>query len=248
MIEFNTFSITARDPVSGALGVAVSTARPCIGALSPFVRARVGAICSQAFLNPYLGIDGMKLLEQGSSAHETLDRVLAGDEYREIRQLAIVDANGEAAAFSGSQCVGWYGDIVGDGFAVAGNMLIGEATLREMRREFLDSTGEDLPERLMRALEAAQSAGGDRRGKQSAALYVATTEEYGYVDIRVDDNPDPVTELRRVFEVVKREFLPFVSQLPTRANPKGNRTPETAAEYGRQLDTSHPLGTGDLPS
>ncbi len=240
MLEFNTFSITARDPRSSALGVAVSTARPCIGALSPFVRARTGAICSQAFLNPYLGIDGMELLKQGLGAREALERVLSGDEYREIRQLAIVDANGEAAAFSGNQCVAWYGDIIGDGFAVAGNMLVGEATLSEMRRAFLDGMDEDLPERLMRTLEAAQAAGGDRRGKQSAALYVATTEEYGYVDIRVDDSPDPVVELRRIFEVVKQEFLPFVSQLPTRANPKGNRTPQMADEYGRQLDAIYP--------
>ncbi len=237
MIDFSTFSITARDPGSGALGVAVSTARPCVGALCPFAKAGVGAISTQGFINPYLGIDGLKLLEQGLSAQQALEGVIASDEYCDIRQLAVVDGEGRAAAFSGAESVPWYGDMVGDGFAVAGNMLVGEATLTEMRRAFEESHGEDLPERLVRALEAGQAAGGDRRGRQSAALYVVTTEEYGYLDIRADDNPEPVAELRRIFEVAKLELLPLVTQLPTRADPMGGRTPRMAAEYRQQLGT-----------
>lgn len=236
MLEFNTFSITACDPETGALGVAVSTKLPCVGAMCPWVRAGVGAISTQSFVNPYLGIDGLRLLEEGLSAQAALDRLLAEDEYREIRQLAIVDRTGQAAAFTGNQCTQWYGQIVGEGYAIAGNMLVGEATVTEMERAFVESAGESLAERLVRALEAGQAAGGDRRGRQSAALYVVTTEEYGHVDIRVDDHPDPVAELRRIFGVVSEQLMPFIDQLPTRANPLGELTPEVAAAYRAQVE------------
>lgn len=243
MIELNTFSITARDPRSGALGVAVSTKLACVGAMCPWVRAGTGAISTQSFVNPYLGIDGLRLLSDGLSAQETLNRLIAKDAFREIRQLAIVDRGGGTAAFSGDECTQWYGHIVGDGFVVAGNMLAGEAVLAEMRRAYEESPDEALEERLVRALEAGQAAGGDRRGKQSAALYVATTEEYGYVDVRVDDHPEPVSELRRIFEVVKRDLLPFIDQLPTRKNPGGDLTPEVAAAYRSDVEAT-PLNTG----
>lgn len=243
MIELNTFSITARDPRSGALGVAVSTKLACVGAMCPWVRAGTGAISTQSFVNPYLGIDGLRLLSDGLSAQETLNRLIAKDAFREIRQLAIVDRGGGTAAFSGDECTQWYGHIVGDGFVVAGNMLAGEAVLAEMRRAYEESPNEALEERLVRALEAGQGAGGDRRGKQSAALYVATTEEYGYVDVRVDDHPEPVSELRRIFEVVKRDLLPFIDQLPTRKNPGGDLTPEVAAAYRSDVEAT-PLNAG----
>lgn len=236
MIEFNTFSITARDPETGALGVAVSTKLPCVGAMCPWVRGGVGAIASQSFVNPYLGIDGLRLLDEGMNANDALERLLAEDTYREIRQLAIVDREGGAAGFTGRECTDWCGHTVGDGFVVAGNMLTGEDVITGMRQAFEDAAGETLAERLMRALEAGQAAGGDRRGKQSAALYVATTEEYGHTDVRVDDHPDPVAELRRIYEVVKVELIPFVDQLPTRSNPGGDLTPEAAADYRANVE------------
>lgn len=181
-MDLNTFSITARDPEGTALGVAVSTRLPCVGATCPWVRAGVGAISTQSFVNPYLGIDGLRLLEDGLGGQETLDRLLAEDEYKALRQLAIVDRTGGVAAFSGEKCTKWFGHIIGDGFVIAGNMLAGEAVLSEMRRTYVERTaGESFAERLLRGLETGQAAGGDRRGKQSAALYVATTEEYGYV-------------------------------------------------------------------
>lgn len=229
MIELNTFSITARDPNTGALGVAVSTKLACVGAMCPWVRANTGAISTQSFVNPYLGIDGLRLLEEGLSAQQAIDRLIEGDAYRELRQLAIVDNVGRTAVFSGKECTHWYGHLVGDGVVVAGNMLVGEAVLSEMRRAFEANSHEDFAERLILALEAGQAAGGDRRGKQSAALYVATTEEYGHVDVRVDDHESPVAELRRIYEVVKRDLLPFIDQLPSRANPAGQLTPEVAA-------------------
>lgn len=236
MVEFNTFSITARDSDTGALGVAVSTKLPCVGALCPWVRPGAGAISSQSFVNPYLGIDGLALLADGTSAQDVLARLIEEDDYRAIRQVAVVDREGGAAAYSGDQCTNWYGHLIGDGFVVAGNMLIGESVVSEMRRAYESNASEAFPERLVRALEAGQDAGGDRRGKQSAALYVVTTEAYGYVDVRVDDHPDPVPELRRIYEVVKRDLLPFVDQLPTRANPTGTLTPEVAATTRTEVE------------
>lgn len=229
MIELNTFSITARDPHTGELGVAVSTALACVGALCPFVRGKVGAISTQSFVNPYLGIDGLRMLEEGLDAETVVNRLMEADEYAELRQLAIVDAQGKAAGFTGSSCTQWHGHIVGDGFVVAGNMLVGEDVLNSMKSAYESNSGESLPERLVLALEAGQAAGGDRRGKQSAAVYVAKQEEYGYVDIRVDDNPDPVRELRRIYELVKTDLLPFINDLPTRSIPAGTLTPEKAA-------------------
>lgn len=246
MIELNTFSITARDPATGALGVAVSTKLACVGAMCPWVRAQTGAISTQSFVNPYLGIDGLRLLADGLSAQDALDRLIAEDPYRAIRQLAIVDREGRTAVFSGDECTEWYGHLVGDGFVVAGNMLVGEPVLAGMRRAFEESAGESLPERLVRALESGQAAGGDRRGKQSAALYVATTEEYGYVDVRVDDHPEPVTELRRIYEVVKRDLLPFIDLLPTRTKPEGALTPEVAAVTRSEVEAI-PLDMSGTP-
>lgn len=222
MILLSTFSIAARCPRTGMLGVAVSTAVPGVGALCPFARANVGAIATQSFVNPYLGIDGLKLLAGGPPAREALDRLIADDPGRSVRQVGVVDASGRAAAYSGAECVPWFGHLVGDGYAVQGNMLVGEETLRALAASFASSAHEDLPERLVRALEAGQAAGGDKRGRQSAALLVVHEEEYPYIELRVDEHPDPVFELRRVFEVAKRQLLPFVTGLPTRRQPLGS--------------------------
>jgi uncharacterized Ntn-hydrolase superfamily protein len=235
-IEMNTFSITARDASTGQLGVAVSTKLPCVGALCPFVKAGVGAISTQSFVNPYLGVYGLEYMADGMGAEETLVKLMEADEYREIRQIAMVDTNGQAAAFSGNQCTQWYGHIVGDGYAVAGNMLTGESTITSMRDAYEGSGDQDLAERLVRALEAGQAAGGDRRGKQSAAIYVVSTEAYGLVDIRVDDHPEPVGELRRIFEVAKEELYPIHHLMATRDNFKGDLSPEFAKEYRERVE------------
>ena len=222
-----TFSIAGRCARTGRLGVAVSTAVPAVGMLCPFARPGVGAIATQAFVNPYLGADGLDLLAQGLSAQETLDRLVAGDPGREVRQLGIVDAQGRSAAFSGRACTGWFGHRTGEDFSAQGNILVGEETIAAMAAAFAAHADEDLPERLLRALEAGQAAGGDKRGRQSAALYVVDRETaYAYVDLRVDEHPDPVAELRRVFEVVKERQLSFINRLPTRDNPLGGMTPE----------------------
>ena len=216
-----TFSITARCPETGMLGVGVSTAVMCVGALVPFVRAGVGAIATQSFVNPYLGIWGLEYLAEGLDASATVERLAARDEGRNVRQFAVVDAQGRAAAYSGEQCVGWFGHRVGDGYAVAGNMLVGEATIAEMARAFESSRGEHLAERLVRALEAGQAAGGDRRGRISAAVKIYHTEEYPLVDLRVDDHTDPVAEIRRLWGLYQSTMKDFMTMMPSKAHPAG---------------------------
>jgi len=222
MLRLSTFSIAARCSRTGMFGVAVSTAVPGVGSLCPFAKAGVGAIATQSWVNPYLGIDGLRLLEDGLSAAQTLERLLANDPGRNVRQIGLVDKHGESAAWSGSECVPWFGHITGSDFAVQGNMLVGEVTVRAMADAFQRAENLDLPERLLVALEAGQAAGGDKRGRQSAALRVMHTEEYPYCDLRVDEHRHPVAELRRIYEVARHQLLPFVGGLPTRQNPLGN--------------------------
>lgn len=240
MIELNTFSVVARCARTGMLGVSVSTAVPAVGAICPFVKAGVGAIATQSWVNPYLGIDGLKLLEGGLSAQEALDKLIGEDPGREARQLGIVDAKGRVAAFTGKDCVDWAGHIIGDGFTVQGNMLIGAATIEKMAAAAEVAAELDLPEQLMLILEAGQAAGGDKRGKQSAALKVYNTEDFPWLDIRVDEHRSPVAELRRVFEIARQQLLPFVRGMPSRNSPLGG----ISAEVTEILMTPPPYRPG----
>lgn len=221
MIELNTFSISARCPRTGMLGVAVSTAVPAVGGICIFADAHVGAIATQSWANPYLGIDGLKLLRDGLSAPEAMAKLLAEDPGQADRQLGIVDNQGRTAAHTGASCVDWAGHIEGDGFTVQGNMLVGAATIDAMAEAAQRSAGFGLHERLMLVLEAGQAAGGDKRGKQSAALKVFKKEAYAWLDLRVDEHRNPVAELRRIFEVAKHQLLPFIDGMPSRENPLG---------------------------
>lgn len=229
MIELNTFSIVARCRQSGMLGVAVSTAVPAVGGICPFVEAGIGAIATQSWVNPYFGIDGLKHLRAGLSARETLERLIEGDTAREVRQIGIVDKEGRTAVHTGADCVDWAGHIEGDGFTVQGNMLVGAATIEAMAEATSGSQAFPLHERLMLALEAGQAAGGDKRGKQSAAIKVFKTEDYPYLDIRVDEHRHPVAELRRVFEIAKQQLLPFVDGMPSRRDPVGSLPDDVTA-------------------
>ena len=221
MIEINTFSISARCARTGMLGVAVSTAVPGVGGICPFVEAGVGAISTQSWVNPYLGIDGLPLLRTGKSAEETLQQLIANDPGRDVRQLGIVDAKGGSAAWSGKDCTTWFGHRTGTNYAVQGNMLVGEATVAAMADAFTGTEALTLPERLVIVLEAGQRAGGDKRGRQSAALLVHKTEAFPYLSLRVDEHPYPVAELRRIFEVARHQLLPFVDGMPSRKDPLG---------------------------
>lgn len=208
-----TFSIIARDPESAAFGVAVSTAVPCVGAMVPHARSGMGAIATQSYTNIDLGRDGLKLLAFGLSPREALEGLLADDAASNVRQVAGIDAKGRTFAHSGEDCVGWFGSREGENYSVQGNMLVGEATIDAMAEAFESAVGKWLGIRLMAALEAGQAAGGDKRGRQSAALLVTPMElakggalEFNprryEVDVRVDEHPDPVAELRRIFDVI----------------------------------------------
>ncbi|MCS6927316.1 MAG: DUF1028 domain-containing protein [Candidatus Binatia bacterium] len=227
MLIFTTFSIVARCPRTGMVGVAVCTAVPAVGSLCPFGKSQVGAIATQAFVNPYLGIDGLRLLEDGLSATEALERLLASDPGREVRQLSIVDRHGQAAAFTGQRCLPWHGHYIGDGYAVAANMMVDETTVAAMARAFEHNRDDELPERLLKALEAGDATGGDYRGRQSAALLVYHTEAYPYCSLRVDEHRQPVAELRRIFEISRQQLFPFIAMLPTRAQPQGSTDTST---------------------
>jgi uncharacterized Ntn-hydrolase superfamily protein len=195
-----TFSITARCARTGQLGVAVATGSTFIGWWTPYVQSRVGAVASQARVNPYVGIWGLRLLSLGWDAQSALDRVLQADPERERRQAGIVDAQGRSAGFTGSLASDWKGHRLGDGFVAAGNTLVGPEVV-DVMAEVMTKTAElelDLGERLLRALEAGHAAGGDRRGHHTAALRVMADEAYPWADLRVDDHPDPVVELRRL--------------------------------------------------
>jgi uncharacterized Ntn-hydrolase superfamily protein len=201
-----TFSIIARDPETGAFGVAVSTAVPCVGAMVPHVRPGVGAIATQSYTNVRLGIDGLRLLEQGQSPEEALTLLLAADDGRAVRQCAGIDARGRVFAYSGDQCVDWFGHRPGESYSVQGNMLVGKETIDAMAEAF-ESAQSHLSSRLLKALEAGQAAGGDKRGRESAALLVAPFgDDLGKVDIRVDLHDDPVAELRRIFNVQRERY------------------------------------------
>jgi len=205
------------------LGVAISTAIPAVGALCPAAAAGVGALSSQAWVNPRLRLDGLAALRKGRAARDVVETLLADDPGREERQLGIVDAHGHAAAFTGADCVPWQGHLVGDGYAIQGNMLVGADTLTAMEGAWHEQRGADLADRLVASLEAGQSAGGDLRGRQSAALLVVDRAEHPLVDLRVDEHVDPVRELRRIWLVAQVQLVPFVRLLPTREHPAGGK-------------------------
>ncbi|MGH7963946.1 MAG: DUF1028 domain-containing protein [Candidatus Binatia bacterium] len=221
-MKLNTFSIAARCSRTGELGVAVSTKVPAVGAICPFIQPGVGAVSTQAWVNPYLGPRILTELAAGLSAEAALKKVIESEVDREIRQVGVVDAQGGSAAYTGAQTDAWTGHRAGPDYSVQGNMLVNERTVTAMVEAFAQSAAEPLAERLMLALEVGQSAGGDRRGRQSAALVVYGSEDYPLADLRVDEHSDPVAELRRVLEVAKKELFPFMRALPTKANPRGS--------------------------
>lgn len=228
-LQLGTFSIVARCPRSGMLGVAVSTAVPAVGALCPFVKTAAGAVSTQSWVNPYLAIDALHLMARGTPGPEALEQVLAADDAADLRQIGVVDAQGRSASWSGEGCTPWYGHIIEQDFAVQGNMLVGEATLTAMAAAFRDSAPLELAERLLAALEAGNAAGGDKRGRQSAALRVHHTEDYPWLDLRVDEHAQPVAELRRVYAIARVQLLPFVAGMPKRGEPAGG-LPDSVAE------------------
>jgi uncharacterized Ntn-hydrolase superfamily protein len=216
-----TWSIVARDVATGAFGIAVTTKAFAMGARCPHAMSGVGAVATQSFTNPMLGTRGLRLLHEGVAASDALDVLIAGDDGRAIRQVHLIDAKGRNAAYTGASCIGWCGHRLGDGFSVAGNMLVGPAVVDDTFAAYAGSAGQPLAERLIGALDAGQAAGGDKRGRQSAVLLVYSTEDVADIDLRVDDHPEPLVELRRLLGVYYRDVAPFRAIFPTRARPSG---------------------------
>jgi len=215
-----TWSIVARD-ADGSFGVAVASRFFAVGAHCPHGRSGVGAVSTQALVNPHYGPQALELLSQGVASAEAVARVTRVDEGREHRQLHLVDRHGRIAAHTGKACIEWCGHLAGEGFSVAGNMLAGEGVLQETAAAYRRAKNLSFAERLVAALEAGEAAGGDKRGKQAAALLVYTTEDYPFLDIRVDDHAEPLQDLRRLYKVSLERYQPFVRCLPSRARPAG---------------------------
>ena len=216
-----TWSLAARDAETGQLGIGVATCAFAVGARVPFAATGTGAVATQAFTNPFYGPRGLELLRCGASADEVVQALTAADEGRADRQVHVLDAAGRAAAYTGEGCVPWCGHLIGDGVTVAGNMLAGPDVVARSADAFLAGRGRPLAERLLAALDAGDAAGGDKRGRQSAALLVHDEEEYALVDIRVDDHPRPLVELRRLLGVNGERFAHYRKMMPSRANPSG---------------------------
>ncbi|HEX9298590.1 MAG TPA: DUF1028 domain-containing protein [Actinomycetota bacterium] len=238
-----TFSIVAFDPGNGDLGVAVASKFLCVGAVVPWAKAGVGAVATQAWANTDFGPDGLRLMAGGMPAAPALDAVLEGDDGRDERQAGFVDARGDAATFTGSRCIEWAGGVSGDRFAAQGNILVGAGVVDAMAGAFGSSEGE-LCDRLLSALLAGDVAGGDRRGKQSAALLVVRDRggyegrNDRYIDLRVDDHPDAPAELVRLFTMWDGTML-------IRNDPPLEGTEELISELQRRLAK---IGRYDGPS
>lgn len=201
-----TFSIIGFDPKTNELGIAVQSKFIGVGSVVPWAKAGVGAVATQSFANPAYGPDGLKLMEEGKTAQETIDILTNNDDGKELRQVGIMDAQGRAATFTGSGCYDWAGGRIGENCVAQGNILVSEQVVDAMVDVFEQTKG-NLAERLLQALDAGQDAGGDSRGKQAAAIYVVK-EKGGYlqandrmIDLRVDEHPDPIKELIRIYKL-----------------------------------------------
>jgi uncharacterized Ntn-hydrolase superfamily protein len=213
--HMSTFSIVGYDPKVQEWGVAVESKFLAVGALVPWARAGVGAVATQSYANVSFGPNGLAMMARGMSAQETLDQLIAEDEGRARRQVGLIDAQGRAATFTGNECHAWAGGLTGTHFAAQGNILVSGATVEAMAKTFEEAHGE-LADRLVTALGAGQAAGGDRRGRQSAAVLVVRSEGgYGgyndrYLDLRVDDDPAPIERLKALVDLHHLFFKPPV--------------------------------------
>jgi uncharacterized Ntn-hydrolase superfamily protein len=216
-----TWSIIARDKATGCFGIAVATKFFAAGARVPFITAGVGAIATQALVNPFYGTRGLRLLRDGKPADAVVNALVAEDDGRDHRQVHIIDANGRIAAHTGTECIGWHGHVADDGFSIAGNMLVGAAVLDQTASAYQAGKAHPFPRRLVAAMLAGEAAGGDKRGKQSAALLIYGEEEWSDLDLRVDDHPEPLAELERLERVSRERWMSFRRFLPGRRDPVG---------------------------
>lgn len=216
-----TWSLVARDPATGAFGVAVATRFFAVGALCPHADGGVGALATQALINPTFGPRGLRLLREGLEAAQVVQVLVASDPGAATRQLHLQDARGGIAAHTGADCIPWCGHLVRSGFSVAGNMLAGPRVLDDTAEAYERLAGLPFAQRLVQAMRAGEAAGGDKRGRQSAALRIHTDQEYPALDLRVDDHDDPLAELERLEAVSRERFVHFARFFATREAPGG---------------------------
>jgi uncharacterized Ntn-hydrolase superfamily protein len=216
-----TWSIIVRERQSGKFGIAVATKFFAVGALVPYIAPGVGAVATQALVNPYLGLNGLERLRAGHGAAETLGALVADDAGRDHRQVHVMDRNGNVAAHTGKSCGTWCGHCSGADFSIAGNLLAGPQVLEETSAAYQAAHALPLARRLIAALRAGEAGGGDKRGKQSAALLIHGEEDWPDLDLRVDDHPDPLAELERLERVSRERFVHFARFLPSKRDPVG---------------------------
>lgn len=230
-----TWSILARDPATGTLGVAVASRFFAVGAICPFVEGRVGALATQALVNPMYAVHAMPRLRMHEDPETIMAALVSPDPGADQRQFHIIDTSGRIAQHTGANCVDWAGHVTAENVSVAGNMLAGEATVRATLEAYLSASG-SMAERLLNAMQAGEQAGGDKRGKQSAGLKVASNDPYPDLDIRADDHPDPLSELRRLHSVSLERFAVFRRLLAGNDNAWGildRATIDTAIAHDR---------------
>jgi uncharacterized Ntn-hydrolase superfamily protein len=216
-----TWSIIASDERTGRVAIAVATRFFAVGAVVPYIATSVGALASQAFINSHYGPRGLALAAEGRSAAEIVETLTRDDAGRHNRQLHVMDSQGRFAAYTGAACIDWCGHDVRQTFSVAGNMLAGPAVLAETARAYEANASLPFARRLIAAMQAGEAAGGDKRGKQSAALLIHDGESYPLYDLRVDDHTDPLAELARLEEVARQRWLHFRRQMPSGERPSG---------------------------
>jgi uncharacterized Ntn-hydrolase superfamily protein len=234
-----TWSILAKDPETGAFGVAVTTKFFAVGALCPHGAARIGALATQALVNPLYGPDGIRLLAEGRSAEDIVAILTAQDPGSGSRQLHVIARDGRTAAHTGRDCIDWCGHLTDEGVSVAGNMLVGPAVIEATLETYKQRMDLPFADRLLSALDAGQAVGGDKRGKQSAAIKIWRDEPYPMLDLRVDDHPEPLDEMRRLYGVAHERFLAFMDAMATRANPGGITDRSWIDEKAREYQAQH---------
>jgi len=239
-----TWSIVARDAQSGAFGILCASRALAVGAVVPFGAGRTGAIATQALANPFFGVDGLAMLREGCSSQDVVAALSAPDEGRDHRQFHLIDREGRTAAYTGPACLGWSGSIAGPQVSVAGNMLAGPQVAAATLDAYVSASVPGFDERLIIAMEAGERAGGDSRGRQSCAIRIWTDAPFPRFDLRVDDHPEPLKELRRLWRLAHQGYVPFQTALPSRSKPAGSTDRDAVyrmcAEYAAAWNAEHP--------
>uniref|UniRef100_A0A9E7ZV03 DUF1028 domain-containing protein n=1 Tax=Bosea sp. NBC_00436 TaxID=2969620 RepID=A0A9E7ZV03_9HYPH len=239
-----TWSIVAKDERTGAFGILCASRALAVGAVVPYGAGRTGALATQAFANPFYGVDGLRMLQEGCSAQDVVAALAAADEGRDHRQVHLVDREGRPSVYTGSACIEWSGSVSGNQISVAGNMLAGPQVVEETLAAYLAAPNADFDERLIMAMEAGERAGGDKRGCQSFAIRIWTEAPFPSFDLRVDDHLEPLVELRRLWRLAHQGYAPFQKALPSRSNPTGwtdrDAVYRMCAEYAEVWNAEHP--------